>query len=54
MGNVDHDLEEFLYDASEPAMVKTYELERYTGEPLLKNVGELDILTWWKKERTLS
>jgi len=29
MGNVDHDLEEFLYDASEPAMVESNELERY-------------------------
>ncbi|CAD6212641.1 unnamed protein product [Miscanthus lutarioriparius] len=38
MGNVDHDLEEFLYDASEPAMVESNELERYIAEPLLKIV----------------
>jgi hypothetical protein len=31
MGNVDHDLEEFLYDESEHAMVEINELERYMG-----------------------
>ncbi|CAD6219456.1 unnamed protein product [Miscanthus lutarioriparius] len=51
MGNVDHDLEEFLYDESEHAMVETNELERYMGEPLLKIVGEFDILAWWKNKR---
>ncbi|CAD6253481.1 unnamed protein product [Miscanthus lutarioriparius] len=51
MGNVDHDLEEFLYDASEPAMVESNELERYIAEPFLKIVGEFDILAWWKNKR---
>ena len=51
MGNVDHDLEEFLYDASELAMVESNELERYIAEPLLKIVGEFDILAWWKNKR---
>ncbi|CAD6343650.1 unnamed protein product [Miscanthus lutarioriparius] len=51
MGNVDHDLEEFLYDASEPAMVESNELERNIVEPLLKIVGEFDILAWWKNKR---
>ena len=51
MGNVDHDLEEFLYDASEPAMVESNELERYIAEPLLKIVDELDILAWWQNKR---
>ncbi|CAD6205323.1 unnamed protein product [Miscanthus lutarioriparius] len=51
MGNVDHDLEEFLYDESEHAMVETNELERYMGESLLKIVGEFDILAWWKNKR---
>jgi len=51
MGNVDHDLEEFLYDASEPAMVESNELERYIAEPLLKIVGGFDILAWWKNKR---
>ncbi|CAD6270258.1 unnamed protein product [Miscanthus lutarioriparius] len=51
MGNVDHDLEEFLYDASEPAMVESNELERYIAEPLLKIVDEFDILAWWKNKR---
>ena len=37
MGNVNHDLEEFLYDASKPAMVESNELERYIAEPLSKN-----------------
>ncbi|CAD6249720.1 unnamed protein product [Miscanthus lutarioriparius] len=49
MGNVDHDLEEFLYDESEHAMVETNELERCMGEPLLKIVGEFDILAWKNK-----
>ncbi|CAD6342226.1 unnamed protein product [Miscanthus lutarioriparius] len=35
---INHDLEEFLYDASEPAMVESNELERYIAEPLLKIV----------------
>ena len=51
MGSVDHDLEKFLYDASEPAMVESNELERYIAEPLLKIVGEFDILAWWKNKR---
>ena len=51
MGNVDHDLEEFLYDASEPAMVESNVLERYIAEPLLKIVGQFDILAWWKNKR---
>ena len=51
MENVDHDLKEFLYDASEPAMVESNELERYIAEPLLKIVGEFDILAWWKNKR---
>ncbi|CAD6220908.1 unnamed protein product [Miscanthus lutarioriparius] len=34
----DHDLEEFLYDASEPAVVESNDLERYLLEPLLKIV----------------
>ncbi|CAD6342926.1 unnamed protein product [Miscanthus lutarioriparius] len=38
MGNTDHDLEEFLYDASEPAVVESNDLERYMLEPLLKIV----------------
>ena len=51
MGNTDHDLEEFLYDASEPAVVESNDLERYMLEPLLKIVGEFDILAWWKNKR---
>jgi hypothetical protein len=51
MENIDHDLEEFLYDESEHAMVETNKLERYMGEPLLKIVGEFDILAWWKNKR---
>jgi hypothetical protein len=51
MENVDHDLEEFLYDANEPDMVESSELDRYLGEPLLKIAGEFDILAWWKNKR---
>jgi hypothetical protein len=51
MGNVDHDLEEFLYDASGHDMVESNELDRYLGEPLLTIVGEFDILAWWKNKR---
>jgi hypothetical protein len=51
MRNVDHDLEEFLYDASEHGMVESNEFNRYIGEPLLKNVDEFDILAWWKNKR---
>jgi len=51
MRNVDHDVEEFLYDASKPAMVESNELERYIAEPLLKIVGEFDVLAWWKNKR---
>ena len=46
MGNVDHDLEEFLYDASEPAMVESNELDMYMAESLVKLYGEFDILAW--------
>jgi hypothetical protein len=51
MENVDHDLEQFLYDASEPDMVESNEWDRYVGDPLLKIVGEFDILAWWKNKR---
>jgi len=48
MGNVDHGLEEFLYEASEPGMVQSNELDMYMTEPLVKLYGEFDILAWWK------
>ncbi|CAA0821445.1 Unknown protein [Striga hermonthica] len=51
MENIDHGLEEFLYEASEPGMVESNELDMYIGEPLLKLSGEFDILAWWKNKR---
>jgi len=51
MGNVDHGLEEFLYQASEPGMVEANELDMYMVEPLVKLYGEFDILAWWKNKR---
>jgi hypothetical protein len=51
MGNVDHDLEEFLYDAGEPDMVESNELDRYIGEQLMKVAREFDILAWLKNKR---
>jgi hypothetical protein len=46
MGNVDHDLEEFLYEASDHGMAESNELDIYIGEPPLKLGGEFDILAW--------
>ena len=51
MANIDHDLEEFLYDESEHAVAESNDLERYMLEPLLKIAGEFDILAWWKNKR---
>ena len=51
MGDVDEDLENFLYSASEPGMVESNELEKYMAEPLQKIVDEFDILAWWKNKR---
>jgi hypothetical protein len=51
MRNVDPDLEEFLYEASEPGVVGSNELDMYIGEPLLKLGSEFDILAWWKNKR---
>ena len=51
MGDVDEDLENFLYSASEPGMVESNELEKYMAEPLQKIIGEFDILAWWKNKR---
>ncbi|CAD6267377.1 unnamed protein product [Miscanthus lutarioriparius] len=50
-GDVDEDLENFLYYASEPGMVESNELEKYMAEPLEKIIGEFDILAWWKNKR---
>jgi hypothetical protein len=50
MGNVDYDLEEFLYEANEPGVVGSNELDMYLREPLLK-LNEFDILAWWKNKR---
>ena len=46
MGNVDHGLEEFLYEASESGMVESNELDMYMAESLVKLYGEFDILAW--------
>ncbi|CAD6229250.1 unnamed protein product [Miscanthus lutarioriparius] len=51
MGNVDHGLEEFLYEASESRMVESNELDMYMAESLVKLYGEFDILAWWKNKR---
>jgi hypothetical protein len=51
MRNVDHDLEEFLYEASGHGMAESNELDIYIGEPPLKLGGEFDILAWWKNKK---
>jgi hypothetical protein len=51
LGNVDHDLEEFLYESTEHGMVESNELDMYIGEPPLKLGGEFDILAWWKNKK---
>jgi hypothetical protein len=51
VGNVDHNLEEFLYDESKHVVIESNDLERYMLEKLLKIVGEFDILAWWKNKR---
>jgi hypothetical protein len=51
MDNVDEDLENFLYSATETVMVESNELDKYMAEPLQKIVGEFDILAWWKNKR---
>jgi hypothetical protein len=51
LDNVDEDLENFLYSATETVMVESNELDKYMVEPLQKIVGEFDILAWWKNKR---
>jgi hypothetical protein len=51
MDNVDEDLENFLYSATETVMVDSNEFDKYMAEPLQKIVGEFDILAWWKNKR---
>jgi hypothetical protein len=51
MGDVDKDLENFLYSESEHGVTESNELDKYTTESPVKIVGEFDILAWWKNKR---
>jgi hypothetical protein len=51
MGDVDKDLENFLYSESEHSVTESNELDKYTTESPVKIVGEFDILAWWKNKR---